>query len=320
MGREYLVALGAGILSAMAFTPAAGGFVGAPLFAFFSAMPLMLTGLRRGSPHATMAVVAGFAASVVLSGLMGGGFYGILIGLPVLLVARQSLSSVRAPDGTVAWYPPGSVLCWLALFVAALLFLLAAGLRSQGTDMETVVKDALDQVFEQLLANIPDADPAAQAERAAFLFPGVAGMLWVFMIAANAAAAQAILTRVGRAIRPMERIRNLVLPDWYSWALVGAAAAALLAPPTMEYAARNLTVVVATPFMLLGVAVVHSVARMTPFRGLLLAAFYMVWLVTGWVVALPVTAAGLLEQWVGLRRRMKDPDEGEGEGNEGEAE
>jgi hypothetical protein len=59
----------------------------------------------------------------------------------------------------------------------------------------------------------------------------------------------------------------------------------------------------AIPFLALGLTVVHQLVRLTRFAGALLSAFYLLLLLSIWV-AIPVIGLGLIEQWIGLRKKF----------------
>ena len=117
----------------------------------------------------------------------------------------------------------------------------------------------------------------------------------------NASIAMTILTRTKRTKRPKIKIADLNLPDWMSWFFVIAAIIALLGGGEMKFLGQNLALILATPFFFLGLAVVHNLARYVALPGLLLTSFYLVLILSGWI-ALAVMAAGIIEQWIGLRR------------------
>ena len=56
--------------------------------------------------------------------------------------------------------------------------------------------------------------------------------------------------------------------------------------------------------LLVVLAVVHTFARRLTGGTLLLVAFYFILVVFGWAAVL-VAGAGVIEQWVGLRKRMQ---------------
>ena len=94
-----------------------------------------------------------------------------------------------------------------------------------------------------------------------------------------------------------------------SWFIVAAASVALLGQEELEFFGQNITLILAVPFFFLGLAVVHKLACHFAFPRMLLTAFYMALILSGWI-AMVVVAAGIAEQWFGLRRYFENPGEG----------
>ncbi|MEP1030133.1 MAG: DUF2232 domain-containing protein, partial [Alphaproteobacteria bacterium] len=130
---------------------------------------------------------------------------------------------------------------------------------------------------------------------------------WVIMALVSAAVAQAFLARMGRNLRPTPRYANMVLPEWISWAMVGTALVSLVASGEVQFLARNLTLALAVPFFLLGLAVIHHWARRVRNGTLALVAVYFLIFIVGWAGLLVTAAVGVLEQWGGIRHRLTGP-------------
>lgn len=307
--RDTALALGAGAVSALASVALAAGSFGAMVIACLAPLPLFLVGLSQGPRFAAIAAAAGFMVAGILGGTIAAGLFGLLHALPTWMVVRLSLSHRQTPDGTVQWYPAGAVMGWLTLLGAGLFLAAAAALWGEDGFL-AAVQSHLDQAFRLMTPALAEADRETVLGTLVPLFPSAVGTSWVVMTAINAVLAQAILTRSGKSLRPSPGYADLRLPDWASWALVAAAAAALLGSGDVEYVGRNLTVILAVPFFFLGLAVAHGLARRSMYGTMLLGAFYLVLLVSGWMMLL-VAGVGVLEQWVGLRERFAGPAEGE---------
>jgi Predicted membrane protein (DUF2232) len=124
------------------------------------------------------------------------------------------------------------------------------------------------------------------------------------MMIINAGLAQSLLAARGWNRRPSPRWSQLRLPDWFDWVLIGTAAAALVSSGDASFLARNILMVLLAPYFFVGLAVAHAAARRTPLPGVVLAAFYLVILVFFLVAAGLVAALGVVEQWIGVRRRL----------------
>ena len=84
----------------------------------------------------------------------------------------------------------------------------------------------------------------------------------------------------------------------------------LLGAPELKYIGRNLAMILAVPYIFLGLAVVHALARRLSFPGTFLAVFYIVLVYfvlgnSGWLVVV-LAAVGMIEDWTGLRVRLAE--------------
>ncbi|HEY4635442.1 MAG TPA: DUF2232 domain-containing protein, partial [Rhodospirillales bacterium] len=167
----------------------------------------------------------------------------------------------------------------------------------------------LDELLHAMAPHLGDARIALSVQMMAPLFPGAVGGSWLIMSVVNAALAQAILVRMKRNLRPTPAYAETTLPQWVSWPLVGAAALALIGSGDLQYTGRNLAMVLAVPFFFVGLAVVHTLARRVAYKGLILAAFYLVLVLSGWAMV-AVASFGVVDQWFGLRHRFAGPPAG----------
>ncbi|MEO5335678.1 MAG: DUF2232 domain-containing protein [Magnetospirillum sp. WYHS-4] len=319
MSKPLLIVLAAGVASALASLSMATGSVLALLMMYVAPLPLLLAGLALGPRLAALAAAAGFAVTGLLGGTAAAAVFGLLHAAPAWVVVRQALAYRTAPDGTIEWSSPGGIVAWLALMAAAMVAGAATAL-SGGDGLEAAVQASLDQAFRQL--SLPDPLREGWLDILVPLFPGFAGSAWVVTTVANAALAQALLARSGRALRPSPAFADLTLPDWASVGLVAVAGLAVAATAIeageLRYLGRNLAVVLMVPFFFQGLAVVHAMARRSMNGTMLLAAFYLLVLVFDGAKLL-VAGVGVFEQWVGIRRRFagpvpaRKPDDGEEE-------
>ena len=114
--------------------------------------------------------------------------------------------------------------------------------------------------------------------------------------------AQMLVLRLGKNIRPGLRISELELPTWPVLAFALAALAAVIGPDSVAVVGIGAALIPGFGFFFVGLGVLHALLRGHP---LMLTALYIS-LVLSWP-ALIVTALGLVEQWVDLRRRFASP-------------
>ncbi len=342
--KHALISVVAGLLSAMlSLAFASGSAVSVFFLVYLVPLPLLLVGLALGSRATLVAAGAGIALSFGM-GAAGAAMFAVLHGLPswaIVMMAQIKTDPAVAkrgldvedelpgreadvpglperprsydvgarksePNPDKGWFPAGSIIVWIAIL--ACIYMVAASVYSGG-DLRGAVVKYISGLFE-IIATNQDADVRlAATDVLADFFPGMVGSFWVLMLGVNTIFAQGMLAKGKVNFRPSPRIKELTLPDWPSWALVGIAILALFGPGEVGYLGHNMFVVLAIPYFFLGLAVVHVLASSLRFPGFLLGVIYAVTLATGWF-ALVVGGIGILEQWVGLRRRIVKPLEG----------
>lgn len=342
--KHVLIAIIAGIISAMlSLAFVAGSAVSVFFLVYLVPLPILLVGLGLGHRAALIAAGAGTLISLGL-GFAGGAMFAVLHGLPSWAISFLALSKtnpaiakngidvaeelpgreadvpglperprsydagyVKAePYPDKGWFPAGWIIVWIAIL--ACIYMVAASLLTGG-GLKGAVIEYISGLFEMIAPN-QDATVRLDATKVlADFFPGMVGAFWVLMLGVNTVFAQGLLVKGRKNLRPSPRMKELMLPDWPSWALVGSAALALLGPGEIGYMGRNIFVVLVMPYFFLGLAVVHVLAGSLRFPGMLLGLIYVITLATGWF-ALVIGAIGIVEQWVGLRRRIVRPMEG----------
>lgn len=304
MSKETLLAIGAGILSAV-FALAFLTHSPAALFiVYLASTPLFMAGLAMGPKAVGIAAVVGFMTSGLLGGAFVAGVYGLMQTLPAWLLIRQVLlQRPTGPGGQMQWYPVGEALSWLSLLAATLLFLVAFTMVSDERGFQAIVTDNLEHLLTVMAPSLGEAERARRVGLMAPMFPGAVAGSWLLMCVANGTLAQGILVRMGRNLRPSPDYTATTLPQWMSWPLVGAATLALVGSGDFEYLGHNLTIVTAVPFFFVGLAVVHTAVRRVAYKTLLLIVFYLVLVTWEWTLV-AVAGIGVVEQWFGLRVRI----------------
>ena len=307
MSKTPVIALVGGVASALLFVALLTGTPAAMLFVYMVPLPLFLVGFSQGLAAVAIAAVGAAVVTGAIGGLSLALIFGVAIALPVLFTVRQVLLSRTSPDGTTEWYPPGLLLGWLTGLAATALALVVLVQWGSGGDLP----DAIRARFQEGLAQFQgDPDTAAVAARLevwvdvlANFLPAILASVWLVVLSLNAIVAQGALTRGGHAKRPTPRLSAIEPPGWVMYALAAALLAWVTGLDGLEFLGQNLTPVLAIPFFFVGLAVVHSFARRFSGRALILAAFYMILILLGFLAMLPVTAIGFAETWTQFRRR-----------------
>jgi Predicted membrane protein (DUF2232) len=319
MQRSIWVTVGAGFASAILFltvviSPSAIGLV----LNMVASLPVFMAGLAFGARGAAIAGLVGMVVVLLGSAMVGTdgswelalSFFAWQCVAPTVLV-RQALLSRKAPDGEIEWFPAGHLLLWLtglaALGAVFVTFTYTAG---DGGFSGALEREILGQGGNALP---PGSTPETEATvRQALgllvrILPGVAAASFMVTMIANAALAQGLLKRSGQALRPSPAYTEVELPPgWGGILALGLAMALAIATSqtgTAEVIGLTAAILLATPFLLIGLAVVHTLARRWPARVLLLGTFYFLAVATVWLWLL-VAILGLVENWVGLRRRI----------------
>lgn len=304
MPQAVLIAVGGGCVSALLTLFALSGSPGGTLIAYLAPLPLLLVGLGLGVGVAPLAAAAGVAVVGAFGGLAAAGVYGGLHAFPSWLVTRLALTRRTATGGGEVWFPPGEILCWLAV-LAATAVICGALLTTGG--IEQSLRSVLDEAFTAAAPGLTEEQRASVVDQIAPLFIGATGVMWIIMMTVNGVGAQGLLVRRRWNRRPSPRWSDLRLPTWYSWVLVAGAVAALIAPGDLRYVARNVVLILATPYFFVGLAVTHTMARRTPAKGFFLATFYVILAFAFPGMSAAVAALGVVEDWIGVRKRLPGP-------------
>jgi hypothetical protein len=303
MQRQVLIAAGGGLASALLSLGLLAGGGSFALLAYFAPLPLFAAGLMMGLRTSVIAGAFAVVVLFVLGGIASAGLYALSIMIPTWIVVYHALSHRFFTGGGTGWYTPGDIVSRLAALGAAVVAV--AILAQMGNDggVEASVRALLVSAITPLVPGAEVDQMSSLVDRVAPLFPSFATLSWLLMMLVNAALAQALLTKWGKAMRATPDYAQIELPEWTSWLLVVAAALKILSSGDLEYLAQNLVVVLAAPFFFVGLAVVHTLVRRTRFPGAGLAVFYTCLMLFSWFAVL-VAAVGFAEQWARLRDRF----------------
>ncbi len=303
MSRYWLLAIGGGAASVLIYSLATAGSFGGLVFAYFAAVPLYLVGFGLGLTAGAMAGVTATISMLYPGALTGSAMFFFVTALPAVILIRQSLLSRDDTGEGHVWYPAGLIVVTISLLGAGIYTLAAVWLTLQPEGFEGTARTFM----ETMAASITTPDAAENREyivsKLTPILPGFIAASWFVMTVINAALAQALLVRFERNIRPSPDIVSMEFPGWFPVAAAAAALIGLLLPGTLGFYGTNLAIILIVPFFFMGLAVVHALCRRKSAGPFLLITFYGMLIFFGWLVVI-VAALGLIEQWVGLRRRF----------------
>lgn len=313
MPNQLLIALGLGLVAAVAFVSASTGPLPIRFLLFLvSPLPLFLAGLGWGTTAALAAGAAGTALAAI-AGLPPALVFAASQAAPAALLTRLAMLRRETPaagDAAVAiqWFPIGRIVVWTALLAAvpALLWLLTFG-----TDLEalrTELQRALDVAITAEFPQGPQGKPLGKEEMSALteiimaLLPAASSIAWMAALLLNLWVAGRIMLASGQLERPWPDLAAIEFPTGTSLALAAAVAMSFL-PGTTGRALSGFAGTFFVAYVLMGLAVVHFVTRGMAWRPFLLWAMYLLLLVVNAWVALPIAILGLAESFMHFRRR-----------------
>jgi hypothetical protein len=315
MSYRLLIALGAGLISAVVFASATTGPLLMRMVLFLlTALPLFLAGLGLG-PRA--AAVAGFSGALLV--LVAGSPIGALVFaasqvIPAAILVYLVMLNRVADDGHTEWYPVGRIVIAAALiagsFATLTLFLL-------GGDIETLrsaLRGMLQTFVDNELPKMPDAPTLGPADIdeatgiALALLPAASAISTMGSLLFNLWLAGRITMASGRLQRPWPDLPAMVYPPTAPLMLAAATAAGFLAGlPGMIAAGFAGPLLFA--YVLLGLAVVHYTTRGRTWRPFALWGLYASLFIMNTIASLAIALLGLAEAIWPMRKLSPPPDE-----------
>lgn len=311
MVREIVIAVALGILNTAFVSLSIIGNTGGTnfgtalatlVFWVLSLVPLFVSGLGFGLKSAVISVVT----SAIIAALTIGSPFALtylgVAGLPVILLVRQALLWQQG-DGVIYWYPTDRLLLWWAGICIAL-----TGLAMALIGWDDAMRQGLIAGFDQIMAQVEEMQgttPRMSGEAFVSMIPQYMGPMWGLFILMSGCLAQGVLVRFRKNIRPTPELSKLALPQWLAIAFVGATVLSVILEGTFPLlGAIEITLV--TLFFLQGMAVIHVVSHRWGARAAILGVVYVVTIMMLWMVLL-IAILGLMETWVGFRRRYAPP-------------
>ena len=302
MARTWIIAAGAGVLSALLFLTVAVGSLGAMIFCYLAPLPLFAMGLGAGLVSAATAGATATALIGLIAGVIPAASYVVLFVSPVVVLVRYALLSRIAANGQLEWYPPGRLVMWLVT-IGAVTFFAGVLLISGGRTVEERLKSVLGPALSQYAQGTAQDQLQAVIDFFARL-PSIMVLVWLLVIAATGILAQGLLAGFGRSLRPTPPIAAIELPRPAGIVTALALTANVLATGWLEFAGRNLLLLMAVAFFFAGLGVVHGLVR-GAYRLVVLIAFYFSMIPFLMVIPPVVAAVGFVDHWLHFRRRFR---------------
>ncbi len=338
MQRDWIIALAAGLVSGLLFLSVLSGNMLSLMLIYLAPLPLVIAALGWGPTVGNLAAIVGTVMLVLSFNLAGAGLFALLYAGPPVFLSRLALRRyplAAAPGGgafetfenpqdtgpdTVAWYPTGHLVTWIAAIAVGLFLLIHVIFAGPYGGLVPLIEEQLTKVIqdpEAILAQLEDAGTTMSQEELfgfiARMIPGIVGVFWFAVMILNLALAQAVVKVSGRAWRPDFDWVRMDLPFGMALALAAAMLVSFM-PGGIGFIGSTASVILAAPYFLTGLITAHRVsahwaetsdmpAVTASLRLTGLAALYLTLLMLQGAAAQLISLLGILDQWFGLRRR-----------------
>lgn len=310
--KAFILALAAGLISAVVFASATtGAFLLRIILFLLTPLPIYLAGLGLGAAAAGIAAITATAIVLLIANPLAALVYAISTAAPAVVCTRLALLS-RTEGDERQWYPIGRVVVAAAIFSAVFAML---ALMLMGGDVETLTKllrTVVESFVKTELSQVPGAPAIGPSEIDSITrstlssLPWALGLLSMGTILLNLWIAGRITVASGRLQRPWPDLAAFTMPASAVFVLLIAIALSFVDGIAGLFAGA-----VAAPFTfafaLVGLAVVHSLTRGSPWRTFILTALY-----TGLVflpyIGLLLAVTGLAETVFHYRTAGRPPE------------
>ncbi len=311
--NTVLLALAAGLISAVVFASATTGPVLARFVLFFlTPLSLYLAGLGLGPAAGALAAFAATTIILLIASPVTAFVYAISTGGPAVIVTRLALLS-RGEGEAQEWYPIGRIVAAAAVFggvLAALILVLMGG------DVEALTKamrGVVENFIKTELPGLPGAPEMTETQVGEITATAVRSLPWALGILAtttillNVWLAGRVTLASGLLARPWPDLAAIWLPAGATFALL-AATAATFTDGMPGLIAGGFAGAFTLAFALIGLAVAHVVSRGSPWRNFLLTGLYGALFVFLGPVSLVLAIVGLADTIFGYRTASdRDP-------------
>ena len=305
-----LIGLGAGLVSALLFASASTGTLFGLLVLFFlTPLPVAITALGWGWRSAAVAATVAAAIIAVVLAPRAALLHLVALGLPAVGLSYLALLNRPGPNGQVEWYPVGRIVAVASGWAGGLA---ALSLLTTATDIDslrTVLRESFERIFlSQIEAVQPDAktlgpdEIKALTELMVVSFAGAVATFWMAIAILNLWLAGLVTRASGLLSRPWPDLSATALPRAMPLYFAIAVGLSFL-PGYIGLIASGFASAFLFAYLLVGLAVVHSITRGLGARTMILSAVYASLLFLNPFSGLLLAMIGLAEPVSPLRRK-----------------
>lgn len=307
MRNAYLIAVGAGFASALAFVSA---MMGSPFTSFFlfliAALPIFVAGIGWTWAAALLATAVGSLLLIVMGANDAAMVYAGTLGMPAILLTQLAEQYREQPDGrggTEKYWAPAGLLVLLAALLASVISVALVSALNENLP-------AVREEVSKLIKNTPQisgnqdltADQITQiTDIVVFMVPAAAAMVPMIASLLNLWLAGRITLASGQLRRPWPDLPSMRFPRGTPLVLAAAAAASASLSGPAGMVAISIFGAFFIAYLLLGLAVIHYLTRGKSWRPFALSSVYIgLFLVNIWL-AIPIILLGLVDTVFSLR-------------------
>ncbi|MBR0776152.1 DUF2232 domain-containing protein [Bradyrhizobium diazoefficiens] len=304
-----LIALVAGLASALMFASIVSGALISLVLFYLSPLPLMVASIGWGPLYASL---GGIAAAIGLGALFGLPYciaFAVTVALPawwlghLALLGRQVAgdTSAAVTEPEMEWYPVGRLLLWIAGFAT---LTTVAALLTLGTDADSITGTLRRGLTRILRATDPQASSETDQliDALVRIAPAAATIVSMTTLTLNLWLSAKVTATSGRLRRPWPDLMSAELPPMTLAALC-VALAFCFAGGLLGIAAQIATAALMMGYAFTGFAVLHTLTLALKSRAFWLVSIYAVIVVFGWPV-IAMAVLGLADAVFGFRMRF----------------
>ena len=303
-----LIALAAGLASAMMFASIVSGALASLLLFYLAPLPLMVAALGWGS---TAALIAGLFASAGLAVAFSFTYmaaFVLTIALPawwlghLALLARPVSNDPQLANMAPAldWYPVGRILIWITVFASITTFCALLTLGTDDTSINAGLRRGLEAVISGRTSGSPQGDRQRVVDILVSIAPAAATIIAMVTLTLNLWLAAKVTVFSGRLRRPWPDLRTVMLPKT-AMAALAAAFALCFAGGIIAIAAQIATSALMMVYAMTGFATLHTVLQTFASRNFILGSVYAATLFIGWPL-IGMMSLGLADAIFGIRQ------------------
>ncbi|HEY0219450.1 MAG TPA: hypothetical protein VGC26_06775 [Afipia sp.] len=304
-----LIALAAGLASALMFASIVSGALISLLLFYLAPLPLMMAALGWGS---LAAATGGLVAALGVGALFGFAYmmaFAVTVALPawwlghLSLLARTVPGESQSPASAPAldWYPVGRIVVWIAVFASLTTM---GAMLTLGTDSASI-NDSLRRALSRIVSL---SGPGSDSENTKLaidalvaIAPGAATLIAMLTLTLSLWLAAKITFTSQRLKRPWPDLRATKLPS-LTLAALAAAIVLCFAGGLIAIMSQIVCAALLTAYGFIGFAVLHVVSQTFPGRSFMLGVLYATTLFIGWPLIGSI-GLGLADAALGLRDR-----------------